>query len=84
MSTGGCDLYLLEAEYHVIEGTQLVMEDAQMIRRKKTNGTRLENGSALTLFKVKEKKKYSHLIISVLKLSDLYILEKNNRASSWD
>ena len=40
---------------NVIEGTQLVMEDAQMIRRKKTNGTRLENGSALTLFKVKEK-----------------------------
>ena len=40
---GGCILSLLEVEDHVTEGTQLETEDAQKIRRAKTNRTLLEN-----------------------------------------
>ena len=40
---GGCVLSLLEVEDHLTEGTQLETEDAQMIRRAKTNQTLLEN-----------------------------------------
>ena len=43
-SYGGCDLALLKVEDHVTERTQLETEDAQKIRRAKTNRTLLENG----------------------------------------
>ena len=43
-SYGGCDLALLKVENHVTERTQLETEDAQKIRRAKTNRTLLENG----------------------------------------
>ena len=44
MYNDGYDLSLLEVEDHVTEGTQLETEDAQKIRRAKTNRTLLENG----------------------------------------